>query len=77
MFTPERLDQVFPNRRDVTARDGGCSPFLADRFIPTACLTNLTDDQINVLTPRWQHTTKAILAAVPTDLLETEEAQAS
>jgi hypothetical protein len=77
MLSPETLDALFPDRREILARDGGCASHLAEHFIPAGCLGALTDAQIDALTPRWKVAVKTILAAVPTDLLETEEAQAS
>lgn len=50
----DRLDSIFPNRRAVIERDRGCAPDLANGFIPAAMLADLSDEQIEALTPRWR-----------------------
>jgi hypothetical protein len=70
------LDTIFPNRRTVIDRDGGCAAALVDLFIPAAVLLEVTDSQVEGLTPKWRGFTRSIAGAAARSA-ETGEALAS
>lgn len=59
MATPKHhanvdLDELFPTRLEVIARDGGIAPHLQDGFIPIALVLSATPEQIDYMTPEWR-----------------------
>ena len=74
MLTSDQLDEIFPDRRALIAASG-IERSEDEAFIPWACILNASAQALDAVIPGWR--VIETVQAVPSALLETDEARAS